>query len=158
MASRPTGRLFLGFFSKGAHSLVHRLVKRCDENKDLGDLMKIRATVICEKDRHVLLVRKPASKWALPGGKVEIGESIEGAAARELQEETGLTVDQLLYMFELKTRRTHHHVFEATVLNVENATPQHEISECLWHPLSRLQEVDTSDATQAIIRSFLRRL
>jgi 8-oxo-dGTP diphosphatase len=45
--------------------------------KNLGDLtMKIRATVICERDRQVLLVRKPASKWALPGGKVELGEAI----------------------------------------------------------------------------------
>ena len=38
--------------------------------------MKIRATVICEEDRHILLVRKPKSRWALPGGTVERGEHV----------------------------------------------------------------------------------
>lgn len=120
--------------------------------------MKIRATVICEKNRQILLVRKPRSKWALPGGKVEIGEAIAVAAIRELQEETGLNVDQLLYIFELEAGNTLHHVFEAVVLNAENATPQNEISECIWYSLSSIYDLDTSDATKAIVRSFSRRL
>lgn len=121
-------------------------------------MMKIRATVICERDRHVLLVRKPASKWALPGGKVENGEAIAGAAARELEEETGLSAEQLLYMFEFEAGHTHHHVFEACVINVENVTPQNEISECIWCSLSALNQLNISGATQSIIKSFLRRL
>jgi 8-oxo-dGTP diphosphatase len=120
--------------------------------------MKVRATVICEKNRHILLVRKPKSKWALPGGKVETGEAIAEAAIRELHEETGLNVDQLLYIFELEAGNTRHHVFEAFVLATESATPQNEISECIWYSLSTISDLDTSDATKAIVRSFLRRL
>jgi 8-oxo-dGTP diphosphatase len=127
--------------------------------KNLGDLtMKIRATVICERDRQVLLVRKPASKWALPGGKVELGEAIVGAAARELQEETGLNAEQLLYLFEFETDRTLHHVFEAFVLHAEKAAPQTEIAECSWHSLGMLHELDISPATQSILRAFILRL
>lgn len=48
--------------------------------------------------RVLLLQRGPGSKfaplcWDLPSGKADKGESITAAAARELAEETGLTVD-----------------------------------------------------------------
>ncbi len=46
---------------------------------------------------RILLVRRgqpPAEGlWAVPGGRVEPTETIRGAVAREVQEETGLSVD-----------------------------------------------------------------
>ena len=45
-------------------------------------------------DQPIVLIerRNPPYGWALPGGFVDIGESLESAALREAQEETSLAV------------------------------------------------------------------
>jgi ADP-ribose pyrophosphatase YjhB (NUDIX family) len=51
------------------------------------------AAIIPNNDGHVLLQRRSDNGlWGLPGGGVEIGESVSTAIVREVQEETGLTV------------------------------------------------------------------
>lgn len=51
----------------------------------------------------ILLIerRNPPFGWALPGGFVDVGESVEHAAVREAKEETSLSVqlDQLLGVY-----------------------------------------------------------
>jgi 8-oxo-dGTP diphosphatase len=46
---------------------------------------------------RVLLVRRAnppdAGRWGFPGGKIEVGETIEAAAVRELVEETGVRAE-----------------------------------------------------------------
>lgn len=46
-----------------------------------------------EKKEVLLQRRRNSSKWGFPGGAVELGETPQMAAVREVKEETGLTVE-----------------------------------------------------------------
>lgn len=73
-------------------------------NKHLAVTVDIIIFALVEDDLNVLLVRRKyapfADMWAIPGGFIEKGESLEEAAARELAEETGITD---VYMEQLHT-------------------------------------------------------
>lgn len=43
----------------------------------------------------LMMHRTDNDSWCFPGGALELGEKVEEAAAREIFEETGLTVDKL---------------------------------------------------------------
>lgn len=61
--------------------------------------VEVAAAVIERPDGSFLLARRPEGKvyagwWEFPGGKVETGEPVEVALARELREELGLDVEE----------------------------------------------------------------
>lgn len=51
--------------------------------------------ILYNHNKEVLLIKRknPPYGWAIPGGFVDVGETVEYAAKRELYEEVGLTVD-----------------------------------------------------------------
>lgn len=58
-------------------------------------LVIVAAAALVRSDGRLLLAQRPVGKpmaglWEFPGGKVEAGESLEGALVRELHEELGL--------------------------------------------------------------------
>ena len=58
---------------------------------------KLMVDVVIPAERGVVLIRRASEpfegRWALPGGFVEVGETVEEAADREAAEETGLAVE-----------------------------------------------------------------
>jgi 8-oxo-dGTP diphosphatase len=87
------------------------MVKRAEMNRTRGlddttaaPVIRVVRLIVADAAGRVLLLRRPAAEgidaWCLPGGKVEAGETIETAAARELLEETGLRLGQCRVILE----------------------------------------------------------
>jgi 8-oxo-dGTP diphosphatase len=109
-------------------------------------------------DLAVLLIRRKSEPfkgcWALPGGFVNENESLERAAARELHEETGLTVSpsklEQLGAFGDPGRDPRGHTvtvafvtFRATETAINAGD---DAVEAVWHPLRALDLGDVSTA------------
>lgn len=64
--------------------------------KHIGNnpLISAGATVAVIKDKQILLnLRSDTKTWGIPGGSLEVGETLEETAKRELKEETNLDCD-----------------------------------------------------------------
>ena len=69
--------------------------------------------IIIEIDDRIILIKRanPPHGWALPGGFVDYGESLESAAIREGEEETSLTVklEEQFHTYSDPGRDPRHH-------------------------------------------------
>src|ERR1700757_5311155 len=88
----------------------------------------IAADIIAEiGDKVVLIERKNIPYgWAIPGGFVDFGETVEDAAVRELREETSLEVDlrALLGIYSRPDRDPRGHTVTAVYVGRARGTPQ----------------------------------
>lgn len=75
----------------------------------------------------VLIERKnPPHGWALPGGFVDYGESLEHAAVREAKEETSLEVilTEQFYTYSDPTRDARHHTVSTVFIATAQGVPR----------------------------------
>jgi 8-oxo-dGTP diphosphatase len=68
-----------------------------DAGAAASDIVDVAVGVLIDSERRFLLSSRPPGKvyagwWEFPGGKLEAGESVVTALARELHEELGITI------------------------------------------------------------------
>ena len=121
--------------------------------------------VIINEGKMILVKRgvEPGKgKWSIPGGLVELGETVREATVREAKEETDLdveiVVDRPLDAFDNidideKGGLRYHYVLIQFLTRPKNGTlkPSSDVSDAKWVPL---QEVERYDLTKPFRKFF----
>ena len=110
---------------------------------------------------HVLLVRRAnppeAGRWSFPGGRVEPGERMADAAAREVREETGLDVEISRPLDWVERIGSDHHFvvvdFAATVSERQTPTPGDDAADARWVHLDEISTLALVDGLLDFLRA-----
>lgn len=144
---------------------VGALIAHLDHDHLLATERRVIATVgalLVAPDGAVLLVRtrKWSGKWGLPGGKVDYGETVLAALAREMREETGITIGdaQLLCVLDAIehpefTARRHFVLINYFCRLPDRAVPRknYEALDIRWVEPSELGALDLNQPTRAAL-------
>ncbi|HVW81812.1 MAG TPA: NUDIX domain-containing protein [Mycobacteriales bacterium] len=118
-----------------------------DQFSQPGEPVLCAGAVVRDGAGRLLLIQRgqppAAGTWTLPGGRVEPGESPAAAAAREVAEETGLTVEVGALLAVVPVLGYLVHDFAATVVGGE-LTPGDDAADARWFALGDLATLELS--------------
>ena len=126
----------------------------------------VRPTGILIEEHKILIVKQDVTAtrhWALPGGALELGETIEQCLVREIKEETGLDVlvKELLYVCDRIRQDSHvvHMTFLVEKIGGRLRTGQElllekeKIRELDMVPVDKLQDYGFSPTFCGLVKS-----
>ena len=143
--------------------MKNRLLK---PKNDYPDHPRVAVGAVVFKEEQVLLVRRgqpPAEDlWAIPGGSVKIGETLQEAAEREIREETGIQIQAAkpIYTFDVIERdaagkvRFHYVIVDlAADYVMGNPSPGDDAVEARWVSAEEIRKLKVSAATVKLLKT-----
>lgn len=127
--------------------------------------MAVGAIVV--KDAKILLVKRTKAPnkdlWAIPGGSLELGETLQEAAEREVREETGLIIraEEPVYTFDLIERdergivRFHYVIVDLSAEYLSGALcAGDDALDARWFAPGDLKQIAMSDSTRNLLHKI----
>lgn len=146
-----------------------------EATREFPDAPRVGVGVVVLDGERVLLVKRGrpplAGKWSLPGGLVRLGERLEAAAVREVEEECGLRVrllglcgviDRVRLSADVAPmtapRIQYHWVLVDYAAEVIDGTARagSDAADLCWVPVSELGQWDTTDGLADMVARALR--
>ncbi len=125
--------------------------------------------LVIDKDKLLLIKRayEPSSGlWSIPGGLLEVGEELEEAVAREIEEETGIKVEvkELLGVFNFVIRdeagkvKYHYVLIDFLAKPVGGKLrPSRETLDVRWVSLKDIEKYSLTRTTRRLISRAVER-
>jgi 8-oxo-dGTP diphosphatase len=119
--------------------------------------------VVINAQHQVLVARRPAGKpyagyWEFPGGKLEQGENVQQALARELQEEVNITPKCYQPLIKIEQPLANKQFLLDTWLITDYTGELHanESQKLAWVNVSELQNLKFPPANEAIVEKLVK--
>lgn len=116
---------------------------------------------------QVLLVRRGSApskgQWAIPGGKVKLGETLREAAEREIREETGISVraGETVFTFEYIERNERGEVvYHYVIMDLEAEYIRGDIQaaddalDARWIAADHMETLDINPTTRKVLKKL----
>ena len=125
-------------------------------------IIEVVAAIIVEKDK-VLVTQRGYGEfkdgWEFPGGKVELGETLESALKREIKEELDIEIDIDTYIdtveYDYPQFHLTMHCYKCRILDGQLMLKEHEASK--WVSQDELNEIDWLAADRIVVERMRKR-
>jgi ADP-ribose pyrophosphatase len=119
--------------------------------------------VVIEEGRILLVKRKyppQKGKWAIPGGSVNLGETLQAAAEREVMEETGLIIKtkEPIHTFDLIEKDPqggilfHYVIVDLLADYIDGEIePADDVSDAAWFGPDEIEGLDVTKNTKKLL-------